>query len=365
LHPALGLAESLGRNDALLPVLSGLSINLHNQGRIIDALRWTDRMLKAADATGDVEMRISGHTQAVVSYFWLGRLAESREHGERLLACADGARRAQKRKAGLASTYATSRTILGCCASQSTWMLGYPDKAVQLCKEKDDVARQDGNPWNLAFAFGGLGSWVYEYRAEFAVLMQRAAECERIGRENGLSFFVEVQAPRTRAVALIRAGNLKEGIEQLSKYIDLPMTTLDMRPYMLTLLAEGIAAAGNLEEGLRTISQSITQVEQSDWQGHAHYAEAMRVKAMILSNLGRGETAEKCYQKALGFARKQQAKSWELRIATSYSRLLQQQARHAEALELLQPIYEWFTEGLRTRDVLEAKAVLTEGRERG
>jgi tetratricopeptide (TPR) repeat protein len=239
-------------------------------------------------------------------------------------------------------------------------MLGYPDEAVRICEEKDRVAREDGNPWNIAYAFGGLGSWVFEYRGEFQILMQRAAECEKIGRENGLSFFAEVQAPRTRAVALIRAGQLLEGIEELSKYVDPPMTTLDMRPYMLTLLAGAIARVGNLDVALRTISQAITQVEQSDWGGHAHYAESMRVKGFILLNFGRCEAAEQCYQAALDFARKQQAKSWELRTATSYGKLLQQQGRTAEALKLLHPIYTSFTEGFDTPDLREAKALLEE-----
>jgi predicted ATPase len=68
--------------------------------------------------------------------------------------------------------------------------------------------------------------------------------------------------------------------------------------------------------------------------------------------------AEVCFKQALAIARRQQAKSWELRAATSLARLWQQQSKRAEAYELLAPVYGWFTEGFDTADLQEAKALL-------
>ena len=68
--------------------------------------------------------------------------------------------------------------------------------------------------------------------------------------------------------------------------------------------------------------------------------------------------AEACFCHALAIARRQQAKSWELRVATSLARLWQQQGKRAEARTLLAPVYDWFTEGLDTADLQEAKALL-------
>jgi predicted ATPase len=73
-----------------------------------------------------------------------------------------------------------------------------------------------------------------------------------------------------------------------------------------------------------------------------------------------GEAAEACFQHALTIARRQQAKSFELRAAVSLSRLWQQQGTRAEAYELLAPIYGWFTEGFDTVDLQEAKTLLEE-----
>ena len=144
LYPALALAESLGRNDALLPIPSGLCTNLHNQGRVAEALQWMEKMLDAADATGDVRPRISAHANAVVSYFWLGKLTMAREHGDKLLTFAFEAERDRTALDGITSTYAAGMTSTGCCASQWTWMFGYPDQAVRICEEKDRNARGIG-----------------------------------------------------------------------------------------------------------------------------------------------------------------------------------------------------------------------------
>ena len=87
-------------------------------------------------------------------------------------------------------------------------------------------------------------------------------------------------------------------------------------------------------------------------------AETYRLQGELL--LRRGEGAEECFRKALDIARRQQAKSWELRAAMSLSRLWQQHGKRDEAHELLTPIYGWFTEGFDTTDLREAKALLKE-----
>ena len=75
---------------------------------------------------------------------------------------------------------------------------------------------------------------------------------------------------------------------------------------------------------------------------------------------GDANGAEHSYRASLDRAREQQAKSWELRTATSFAQLMKDQGRHAEALQVLRPVYEWFTEGFDTKDLKEAKALLDE-----
>ena len=89
-------------------------------------------------------------------------------------------------------------------------------------------------------------------------------------------------------------------------------------------------------------------------------AELHRYKGELLLRQGHAEAAEELYRKAVGIAREQEAKLWELRAAVSLARLRRDQGRHAEARGLLAPVYGWFTEGFGTQDLKEAKALLDE-----
>lgn len=111
---------------------------------------------------------------------------------------------------------------------------------------------------------------------------------------------------------------------------------------------------------LTLVEEALEQAQQPDWEERIALAETLRFKGWLLQRRGDTEQAEACFREAIGIARQQQAKSWELRAATSYARLLKQQSRRAEAMNLLQPVYDWFTEGRSTKDHIEAKALLDE-----
>jgi predicted ATPase len=126
------------------------------------------------------------------------------------------------------------------------------------------------------------------------------------------------------------------------------------------VLATGIAQAGDLEGALDLIDEVITQVERPGWEERHCYAETLRIKGGLLSLKGDPEAAERCYIASLDWAQTQHAKSWELRTATSYARLMRDQGRVGKARALLAPTYAWFTEGFGTKDLKEAKALLDE-----
>ena len=132
------------------------------------------------------------------------------------------------------------------------------------------------------------------------------------------------------------------------------------RPLCLVLLAEAAGHAGQVEEGLRLLAEALAVFEASG-RGDL-LAEVYRLQGELLLRQAVPDAAqaEACFQQALTIARRQQAKSWELRAAMSLSRLWQQQGKRAEARELLAPIYGWFTEGFDTADLQEAKALLEE-----
>ena len=126
----------------------------------------------------------------------------------------------------------------------------------------------------------------------------------------------------------------------------------------LALLAEASGQSGQAEAGLRLLAEALAHVDHT---GERYYeAEVYRIKGELLLQQAVPDApqAEACFQQALVVARRQQARSWELRAAMSLSRLWQQQGKRTEARELLAPIYSWFTEGFDTPDLQEAKALL-------
>jgi predicted ATPase len=125
-----------------------------------------------------------------------------------------------------------------------------------------------------------------------------------------------------------------------------------------TLLAEVADDLGHTEDGLQALVEAHTLVEQHEER--AWEAEVYRLRGvLLLRQPGTPQAeAEAWLQRALDVARRQQAKSLELRAAMSLSRLWQQQGKQAEARALLAPVYGWFTEGFDTADLQEARALL-------
>jgi predicted ATPase len=238
-------------------------------------------------------------------------------------------------------------------------MLGYPDRAVQVSEAGAAHARQRGHPFDLSFALT-VGSQVWDYRCEPVPLLARAEEAEQLGRAHSLPFISDVLAQVFKGLAWLRAGRLAEGIPQLRGALE----TWNAHggelwmPYYRAVLAEGLVLSGNSERGLRLIEESLTEIARPGWEERGHLAEILRLKGWMLSLQGDLAGAEENYLSSLDVAREQQAKSWELRTATSLARLWQLQGKQKEAHDMLSGIYNWFTEGFDTKDLQEAKALL-------
>ena len=131
-------------------------------------------------------------------------------------------------------------------------------------------------------------------------------------------------------------------------------------PWLLATLAEACGKAGQIDEGLHVLEEALEAVQTKE--EHLYEPEVYRLKGELLlqrSTAQQGE-AEQHLQQALAIARRQQAKSLELRAALSLSRLWQQQGKRAEARQVLAEVYGWFTEGFDTADLQEAQALLEE-----
>jgi predicted ATPase len=160
--------------------------------------------------------------------------------------------------------------------------------------------------------------------------------------------------------AAINQGEVDAGVDKLVCGLAAWRTTGARLwlPIFLALEAEGHLKAGRDQAALHSIEQALATSDETGerWA----IAEILRVKANLLLTTGRGkaEEVEEALIESLEIARQQQAKSWELRSATSLARLWRDQRKPQQARELLAPVYGWFTEGFDARDLKEAKALL-------
>jgi len=127
-------------------------------------------------------------------------------------------------------------------------------------------------------------------------------------------------------------------------------------PFHIALLSCAHEIAGQVEDALTLLDEALQVVGRTGERWFA--AELYRHKGQLRLRQGDSEAAAELYRKALGIAREQEAKLWELRAAVSLARLRRDQGRHTEAHDLLAPVYGWFTEGFDTPDLKEAKALL-------
>jgi predicted ATPase len=132
------------------------------------------------------------------------------------------------------------------------------------------------------------------------------------------------------------------------------------QPFCLVLMAEAIGYTGHVDHGLRLLDEALAAFEASGRGDMLTEAHRLQGEFLLRQAVPDAVQAEACFQQALIIARRQQAKSWELRAAMSLARLWQQQGKRDEARTLLAPVYGWFTEGFDTADLQEAKALLEE-----
>jgi predicted ATPase len=357
LFPALGPANSLRRNDALLPILWGLFAHVSGRGRAAESLRWVTQLMNAAETYGDPELLIVGHVTAVTAYFWLGDPKKAQENADRVLALYSEERHG--RLVGILNQDPKGNSLAH--SAQSTWMLGYPEQAVRISEAKDAHARQMGHPFALGWVLTG-GALEFDFLREPDEWLKRIEEADRVGRENSMPYLTECLVPSFSGVALIRKGQTAEGMALLETGVAVWEQGGGRlcSPYGKSVLAEGMAQRGDLAGAFDLIEEAVAQVERPGWEERWYYAETLRIKGWLLSLKGDPAGAERAFVASLDWARTQQAKSWELRTATTYARLMREQGRAREAHELLAPVYGWFTEGFNTKDLKEAKALLEE-----
>jgi predicted ATPase/class 3 adenylate cyclase len=355
------LCRELGDTPQLVPVLHGLWSYHIVRAQHADALALGERVLRLGTATGDDGLLLQGNMEVGWSHFFLGELEQAREHLERVLALYD-----HERHSSHAFTYGDNpATSARSALASGLWLLGYADQSLRCSDENLAILRSMvKHPYSVAFGLD-VAAFLRQYLGDAPAARALADEALVLSKAHGLAF-IGAMASIFKGWVLTREGEHDEGMAQMRRGLAAQLATGAelARPYWLWLIAEACHRTGAAREGLALLNEAEAAVERT----HERYweAEVHRLRGRLLlaasepAALAAARSAETCYRRALEVARRQGARSLELRAAVSLSRLWQAEGRHLEARKLLAPIYERFSEGLDKPDLREAAVLVAE-----
>jgi tetratricopeptide (TPR) repeat protein len=240
------------------------------------------------------------------------------------------------------------------------WLLGYPEQALRMADDAVRLAERLAHAPGLAHAFAFV-TYLHQFRREVHRVRERAEALIALCSEQGVEHFLAAGIALRGWALVQQQGRAPDGIAEIRRGLasghaaGIGITVA----YLWALLADAHRQTGDVEEGLKAADAALAEVASGGmrfWE-----PEMLRLKGeLLMLQAGSEVAAERCIRDALDGAHRQSAKSLELRAAVSLTRLRQSQGRRAEAHALLAPIYAWFTEGLDTADLREAKALLDE-----
>jgi predicted ATPase len=347
------LCQQAEDSPRLFAVLVGLAGFYMQRGENQTARELREQLLTLAQRQHDPEYLARAHAVLGHALLYLGEFAAARAHLEQALACAapqDDSRPSPFN--GISRVRALGHT------AWVLWWLGYPDQAQTRSHEMLTCAQALQHTHTLLAARNCTAA-LHKLRGEADVTLKWAEAILALATEQEFGHYVGL-ATFYRGWALAVQGQHAEGIAQMHQGLAAQhaIETGVTRAELLARLGEAYGRSNQTEEGLRLLAEALAVKENDPW----YEAELYRIQGELLLRQTAPDTpqAEDCFQQALAVACRQQAKSYELRAATSLARLWQQQGKHQEAYDLLAPVYGWFTEGFDTADLQEAKRLLDE-----
>jgi predicted ATPase len=320
-----------------------------------------EQLLHLAQRLGDPLRLLRAHFTLGTSLFYMGQFATALTQYERGIALH------VPQACGAPAPLEGQDPGISCrvYAAHTLCLLGYLDQALRRSHEALSLSRELDHPFSLAFALNQTAR-VHQYRREVQATQELAETLITLATKHRFAQWVAT-GKLLRGWVLAEQGQGEEGITQMCQGMAAYRATGSQLglPHYLLLLAEAYTKVGRIKEADTVSAEALAVVHKTG----GRYCEAglYGLKGELLLGQAREggsgsapvqEEAEAWLRRACEMASQQGAKLVELRAAMSLSRLWQWQGKHAEARELLAPIYSWFTEGFDTPDLQEAKALL-------
>jgi class 3 adenylate cyclase/tetratricopeptide (TPR) repeat protein len=353
---ARNLSADVGEPHKEVQALYGLWGHHWMRARHDRAIELGNTLLEKAGQLDDLIIRMVGYRALGSTLFTLGEFAQAREHLEQAMALG---RRTNTGKSSL--TFAVDPGMAAqLLLAWDFWILGYPDQARHNVLDALAQATDQRLPYGVAFAHY-VTSAIHLLRGEPQDALGHAERSLDVSKEHRINLYA-LYSRFGRGCALAKMGQkevavfeIREGLEEARR------SNLGyMHGFMLGWLAAVQVEVGDPHAGLSTIEEALKRV--NDVEGRAWEAELRRLRGdiLLLARPGSVDEAERSYNDAIAVARTQRARSLELRATISLARLLRDRGGNDEARLRLASIFGWFTEGLETADLEEARALLDE-----
>jgi predicted ATPase len=314
------------------------------------------KCMTLAESAGDEDLLLEAHHRQWATKFFLGDYSAAGPHINYGLAIYEADHHHH-----LTFTH-TGHDPGVCCRNYSAsllWLRGFPDQATERGREAVALAERVSHPLSLALAERTL-SEVFLSRGEPERANPVIAEWEAISTKQALPLLI-TQARFQRGWALLEAGHADRGVIEMREGIAAIRETgaaMGLQ-HFLCILAQGYAACGSYTKGLAVLDEALKFAAETGTK--YQYPELLRTKGEILLRLDpRDRSAKNWFQSSLVAAHEEGTKMLELRAAVSLARFSRSNGEDIHARDVLEPVFAWFTEGLDTADLLEAKTLLAE-----
>ena len=357
-HPDIGrayaraweLCRQLGDHSREFTALRGLQLHHLNLLEMEKAQHFAEEALRVAERLDDAARLVGAHMALGVMLFFQGKLEPALAHFRRGFEMFDPNMQFPDWPGSHPGVQCQFFPML------ISWMLGYPDRSLDELRAAVRSAETLGHPLTLAQTLC-CAAFVHIFRHEPSAAADYAGRALRICEEHRIAQF-HAYALCANGWALGASGESEKGLAQIAQGVDSYGLGVSQH-ILLALQADAQLAIGKPEAALASVAAGLKAVEKAG--GAPLEAELYRLRGeALLAGAGTVSEAETAIEQGIDVARRQNAKSWELRAAMSLARLRRQQGRPQEAVALLAPILGWFTEGFDTADLQAARTLLAD-----
>lgn len=348
------LCAEIGDSRQLFRTLVGVW-NFHwVRGELEIAREVAERLLHLTRQAGDPTRALRAHAAMGEILLHLGELEDSLRHLTRGIELYSATPR---------RSFATKipEVVCLCYASWALWHLGFSEQSLRRAEEALALAEELSHPMSLALCLA-LKSELHQFRLEVADCLGVAEQAVAVSRDQGLPFW-EGTATINLGWAQAMGGELDRGHRTMQDGLELFTGTgaRVQRTAWFGMLADIHCLGARYDDGLVAVREALSWVGET---GEQYYlSELLRLKGALLLGRGRpadADSAEKSFRSSLEIARRQGARMRELRAAISLARLLRDQGRTEEALDLLQLAQSWLDDAAGSADAISALGLIRE-----